>query len=58
MGVGEGRIQMDKTWLILSNVFQVQGKHFAHVHFFRRVGNFHLDLKEMGIQSLVSISMF
>lgn len=48
----------DKMYLILSNIFQVYEKYFAHIHFFLRIRNFHLDLEEMGIQSLVSISMF
>lgn len=48
----------DKMYLILSNIFQVYEKHIARIHFFLRIRNFHLDIDEMGIQSLVSISMF
>ena len=58
MGVGAEGVQTDKMEWSLSNILQVQEKHFDHINFFLRIRNFHLDLEEIRIQSLVSITMF
>jgi hypothetical protein len=54
---GEGGSSNRQNVADFEQHFLSQEKHFAHIHFFVRTKNFHLDLKERRTQSLVPISM-